>query len=146
MPEHEVVGFRELVAEIIDWRARLVQPEAREAYAISVVADVFELNPVDPRDNAAKRVYSASELLDQVKDVFEDPDLDEELYLNHLFKALNDHGERCTDPGYEGFGAWCDRLVTEAHLPHRELGSDGVLEMRFLLRSELRRRESPVVK
>jgi hypothetical protein len=146
MPGHEVVGFRELVAEIIAWRARLVHPDAREAYAISVVAEVFDLDPVDPRDKAVKRVYSASELLDQVTDMFEDPDLDETLYLNYLFRVLNDRDEGCTDPGYEGFGAWCDRLVSEAHLPHRELGSDGVCEMRFLLRSELRRRESPVVK
>ncbi len=40
---------------------------------------------------------------------------------------------------------WRARLVAEAHLPHRELGSDSAFEMRFLLRSELRRRESPVV-
>tara|TARA_Y100000815_G_C13027933_1_gene381994 strand:- start:171 stop:494 length:324 start_codon:yes stop_codon:yes gene_type:complete len=107
MPEHEEVGFRELVAEIIEWRTRLVQPErnAREAYAISVIAEVFELDPTDPRDKDVKRLYLASELLDQVKDVFEDPDLDEERYLNHLFRALNDHDERFKDPGYEGFGA-----------------------------------------
>ena len=148
MPEHEEVGLRELVEEIVESQMRHIQPErgAREACAISVIAEVFELNPIDPRDKTVKRLYSASELLDQVTDVLEDPDLDEALYLNHLFSALKDRCERCTDPGYEGFGAWCDRLVAEADLPHRELGSDGVLEMKRLLRSELRRRKSPVMK
>ena len=107
---------------------------------------LLEIAPIDPRDKAVKRLYSASELLDQVTDVLEDPDLDEALYLNHLFSALKDRCERCTDPGYEGLGVWCDRLVAEADLPHRELGSDGVLEMKRLLRSELRRRKSPVMK
>ncbi len=141
------IEFRELVAEIIEWRARLVHPEraAREAFAISVIAEVFGLDPIDHSDKDMKRLYLASELLDQVKDVFEGPDLDEGLYLNHLFRALNDHGERCTDPGYEGFGARCDRLVAEAHLPHRELGSDAVFELKLLLDRELRRRAIPVV-
>ena len=43
MPEHEEVGFRELVEEIVEWQVRLIQPErsAREACAISVIAEVF---------------------------------------------------------------------------------------------------------
>ena len=45
--------------------------------------------------------------------MFEDPDLDEGLYLNHLCRALNDHGERRTDSGYEGFGGWCNGLMAE---------------------------------
>ncbi|WP_272989826.1 hypothetical protein [Spongiibacter tropicus] len=115
--------------------------------ALKIVAAplLLEVAPVDPRNKAVERLYSASELLDQVRDVLENPDLDEWLNLNHLFRALNDHDERCTDLGYEGFGAWCDRLVAEARLPNRELGSDGFFEMRLLLSSELRRVESLVV-
>ena len=38
---------------------------------------LLEIAPIDPRDKTVKRLYSARELLDQVKDVSEDPDLDE---------------------------------------------------------------------
>jgi len=48
MPEHEEVGLRELVEEIVESQMRHIQPErgAREACAISVIAEVFELNPI----------------------------------------------------------------------------------------------------
>lgn len=140
--------LRELVAEFINWRVRRVQPEDRPGYAAAVVAKLFEfeLGPIDSIDEKGLRGCSASELLDQVQDVFEDPNVREELLLDLLRLELYDMERSSRDLGYDDFGVLCDIFVAEACMPHRYLSSDDISILRDLLRSEQRRRENPVVK
>lgn len=144
------IGIRELVAEIIDWRARRVRPEDRPGYAAAVVAELFELElelgPVDSSGENRWRECSASELLDQVQDVLEAPGVREELVLGGLREVLWDMDRSNRDFDHVDFGDLCDIYVSEADMPHRALSSDDVSMMKDSLRSELRRRKKPVVK
>jgi len=139
--------FRELVANIIDWRARLIPPQRQRNYAAAVVAQVFGLaRQMKLDDGRVGQSYSANELLDQAAPWLEPSEGAEVALVANLFLVMNETEEKFRETYHEDFGAWCDRLVNEAQLPHRNLEHDGVLSLTKELQIELLRRQHPVAR
>ena len=136
--------FRELVANIVDWRARVIPPEDRSNYAAAVVAQVFGLEQQEEFDDGSGgRNFSANELLDHAAEWFERSRGAEGFVLTKLFLVMSEQ-ESCRGNFYINFGFLCDRMVNEAQFPRRRLQQEDVRSLTKALQCELRRRQCPV--
>jgi len=137
--------LRDLLAGIIDWRARHIPPQRRATYAASAVAELFGLKTDENGEDLDWHRHSATDLMSRG---FASPRFRSDQasrYVNFLLMILRDLDERWGDSHYQGFGAWCDRLVDEVAQPNRELCPDNIHTLLREVGCERLRRTHPVV-
>lgn len=137
--------LRDLLAGMIEWRLRHIPPQRRVTYAATAVVDLFGLRNDQADDELPWYRQSATDLLTQAFSGSRSPVDMPERYVNKLLLILRDLDERFGDPHYQGFGAWCDRLVDEAAQPNRELVLENIDMLLRKVGCEQLRKTHPVV-
>lgn len=135
------LSLREAVERVVACRAPAMQPEDREAFAALLVAELFKLDLYDRRDGRNERMYSASELLDQAKDVLDTSERTKEVYFNLLLRMIHDLETRCADMSYEHFGAWINRTHNDVTPPQPLRSGAWISRMLFTHRMQQDERE-----
>ncbi|MEO1819008.1 hypothetical protein [Pseudomonas sp.] len=128
----KALSLREIIEWIIARRAPAMRPEDREAFAALLVAELFQLDLYDLRDGRRGRMYSASELLDQAKDVLDTSERTKDVYYNLLLRMIHDLETRCADTSYEYFGAWVYRISCDV-TPSKPLRSEAWISRMLLI-------------